>query len=896
MLAADQTDRAEATAPTFCWSCGVPDPGGDPCAACGASTRPKTLSRSELIGATASVRQKLKNRSGIVVAETPTSTLIALPDASVTEAPKEKLTGVVNSSNGFRSTAWTLVNASRAIRPGDRQKFDELITSFVLTLIDRSVDEARGFALDALDADCPAWLEKIHLTTTERDFLFASYHADRGNTAAALDRLLRLPPDRYPTKDLVFLRCIGAIQADVTAHEGVHKQLQPFENRPIAQALLSALDGGDLPDDTWLRSASIVLQKAGLSDDHRFPRSVASGFLEAVRAGRSLPDGNRELGPEARVFALAHAVRSAGSAPEVTLTEVQDAPGSLIDEAIELGVLTVEPKERQHPFAKYVLARTDPDVLAHDDLVELHYDTELARRAFLHNDRATLDGLPSSRTTDQLKVLDGLRSGDFHLVLERLDSFEGQARSKVESIARSLEQASIEAASNEVLTDGTTWPILAALLPEDTSALNSLSAERPALRGIATWRALAGAVSRLWDWDWEGAAVEAKRCLLLARDEHTRDEALNLIACAEWQLGDDADAIAALSTALEGTYTEGLQVNIGVVAAALEPRLAGQHLGKLAAQAPTLGMRAAAASRALDLWYADPDPWDTEEGEHALPAELRDALRQLVRSDVAETAFVRFVKTMSRWDEDWLAAEDSLAGSPFEGSPVASVYQAKARDFESFVNVLVGVLAQDDAPEWASEERDSLVGSAIAALDPEDPNPMAASFGLLLIDNGLPMDAGVYIDLVAFTIVAVCGGIDPAEGEPKERFLDMVEQARSKVPGVAQDEQERSGKVLDFAASTVVHSIAAARANQYDQVVELFNDLSMRLRGVPNSHVNRGAIRSGTQAAVDFLADTARMLERLIAQVPDVEFRQQVTEFRDHVRQLLTAFNRLRGS
>lgn len=896
MLAADQTDRGEAIAASFCWSCGVPDSGGDPCATCGAPTRPGALSRSELIGATASVRQKLRSRSGIVVAETSTSALLALPDASVTEVPREKLAGIANGSNGFRSTAWTLVSASRAIQPGDRRKFDELIASFVLTLIDRSVDEARGFALDALDADCPGWLDKIRLTATERDFLFASYQADRGNTAVALDRLLRLPPDRYPTKDLVLLRCLGAIQADATAHDGVLQQLQPFEDRPIARALLNALNGDDLSDDAWLRSANLVLRKAGASNELPFPRSVAAGFVEALQEGHSLPEGSWQLGPEARVFALAHAVRTHGPVPEVTLTELQDAPGSLLDEAIELGVLTVEPKERQHPLARYVLARTDPDVLAHDDLVELHYETELARRAFLRGDRATLEGLPGSRATEQLKVLDSLRSGDVHLVLEHLDYFEGQTRSKVESIARSLDRASIEAASNEALTDGTTWPILAELLPEDSSALNGLSAERPALRGIAAWRALSGAVSRLWDWDWEGAAVEAKRCLLVARDEHTRDEALNLVACAEWQLGDDADAIAALSTALEGTFTEGLQVNIGVVAAALEPRLAGQHLGKLAMQAPTLGMRAAAASRALDLWYADPDPWDTEEGEHALPVELRDAVRQLVRSDVAETAFVRFVRTMSRWDEEWLASADSLTGSPFEGSAAASVYQAKARNFESFVKALAGVVAENDAPEWANEERDSLVGSAIAALNPEDPNPMAASFGLLLIDNGLPMDAGVYIDLVAFTVVAVCEGIDPAEGEPKERFLDMVAQARSKVGEVAQDEQERSGKVLDFAASTAVHSIAAARANQYDQVVDLFNDLSMRLRGVPNSQVNRGAVRSGTQAAVDFLADTVRMLERLITQVPDVEFKQQLTEFRDQVRKLLTAFNRVRGS
>jgi hypothetical protein len=115
----------------------------------------------------------------------------------------------------------------------------------------------------------------------------------------------------------------------------------------------------------------------------------------------------------------------------------------------------------------------------------------------------------------------------------------------------------------------------------------------------------------LWGWDWQGAIAEAKRCLQVARDEETRDEALNLLACAHWQLGNDDEAISALTSALEGEYTEGLQVNVGVVAGALDPRLAGEHLGKLAEEAPTIQLRAAAASRALELWYADPEPWET---------------------------------------------------------------------------------------------------------------------------------------------------------------------------------------------------------------------------------------------------------------------------------------------
>lgn len=646
----------------------------------------------------------------------------------------------------------------------------------------------------------------------------------------------------------------------------------------------------------WLRAAGAVFGKAAMGAALNFPRALATRFVESLQAGSPLPDGSWGLGAESRLFELAEAARSGRTPPAVTLNDLRGAPESLVDDAIELTALTVSPGDREQSLAKYVLARTDPEVLAHDDLVELSYETELARRAFLRADRDALESLPKSQATDQLKVLNGLRAGDFQRAIDELAIFEGQTRGKVASIAQSLARGSIDDATNEVLTDGTTWPILAPLLPEDTSTLNDLSASRPALRGIAAWRALSGSVSRLWDWDWEGALVEAKRCLLVARDEHIRDEALNLIACAEWELGDDADAIAALSSALEGSYTEGLQVNIGVVAASLEPQLAGEHLGKLAVQAPTLGMRVAAATRALELWYADPDPWDTQESEHSLPIQLRDALRKLVRSEIDETSFIRFVRTMSRWDEDWLGFAEVLAGSQFDGSAAAAVYQAKARDFEEFVKVLAGVVARENPPEWATDERDDLVGSAIAALNPKEANPMAASFGLALIDGALPMGAESFVDLVGFTVVGVCAGIDPSEAEPKERFLDMVLQAQTRISEVPEDEQERSTKLLDFAASRVIGAIAAARANQYDQVVGLYNDLAFRLRGVSSHQINRGAVRNATQPAVDFLSDTARIMERLIAHVPDQDFRQQLTEFRDQVRQLLTAFNRVRGS
>ena len=71
--------------------------------------------------------------------------------------------------------------------------------------------------------------------------------------------------------------------------------------------------------------------------------------------------------------------------------------------------------------------------------------------------------------------------------------------------------------------------------------------------------------------EWEEATDKAREVLRLTDDESLRDEALNLVACGYWQIGEDQKSIAALETALEGEYNSALQVNIGIVAQHLDP-------------------------------------------------------------------------------------------------------------------------------------------------------------------------------------------------------------------------------------------------------------------------------------------------------------------------------------
>lgn len=832
-----------------------------------------------------------------MVGESAEEALILFADATVGEIAKVKVDVVERAdAPSCRTSAWTLVTGSRALATSERRRFDELIASHVVKLADRSAAEQRAFALDALDADLPAWLDKIALSATEKDFLFASHQADRGNVAAALERVLALPEDRYPTKDLLLLRCLGATLHDETARISTIRHLRRFPGRPVAQGLLSILDGTDVDEQVWLQAAAVILDRCPPEAEMSLPRAEAARFIKCLASGAGTPAGSNVLGGDVVTLTLCEASRGDGTPPSgLTVADLSGAPRALVDDAIDLGVLTVSPGDRADPLGRYLLARTDPSSLTHDDLVELDFGAEIARRAYLRADHAELAALPHTPEYERLQALDSARAGELDGVTARLDSFEGQDKGKLASVIGALRSGSLVEVTNEVLTDGTTWPVLARLLPEDTGELAAISGSRPALRGIAAWKTLSKGVSDLWAWDWDGALLEAKRCLQVTREVGTRDEALNLIACAQWCLGNDLEAISALRSALEIGHTEGLQVNIGVVAASLDPVLAGEHLGELASQAPTLALRCAAATRALSLWFEDPAPWDRA-GEHALPTTLRDAIRALVRSQIPEPDFVRFARTLSNWDSTWLGEESNLADGPFAGTLVASVFQAKARDFIEFVTALAGATTGGEAPAWALEDRDSLVGAAIAGLNPENKAPMATSFALVLLDNGLQIAPGPFIDLVAFTVLGICGEIDPKEGEPKERFLDDLDSARPLVDYLPEGDRPRASELLGMATMRLAGSIVNARTIQHDQVVALFNNMNTQLMRVPANRINRSAVRENTKPAIGFLTDTARILSRVIAVVPDQEYRDALEGFLAQVKELRTAFKRLGGT
>jgi hypothetical protein len=880
---------------SICWACGVSDPTVPRCEACGSLTGSITPIPRRFIGGVFPVKRRLRTREGLAVGEHASAALV-LVDGSVEQVLLSKLGDPIRPPAGSahaRSAAWSLVVGSRTISPTDEASFNQLVATYALTLAEASEEHRRLFAFDALEASCPGWLERLSLTGSERDWLLGSHEAHAGNVAAGLMRILRLPPDRYGPKDRVILRCWPAVAQDETLLAPVLRQLEPFRyTRPIADVLCRRIEGEAVPDGLWVDVLRAL--RSGAASD---PATEAEDLIETISRGELPLSARFDLGAPAAQWALSAAIQAGVQPPTLDAAAIRGLSTSLLDDAIDVGALdpaalaTLGEEQR-----RYGQARVDPVSLQDADLEAIGFNDERARRAYERGDRATLEQLPQSPATRRLLALDALKRGDVALAHRSMDDFPVEQLEVLRSLLTCLESGSVAAADKRLLQDGTAWPLIVGLLPEEPAALAELAVREPSIHDLAAWGILSAATDRLFAWDWEGALEAAKGCLRVSRDEEIRDEALNLLAAARWQLGDDDAAFHALNEAIDGRYTEGLQVNMGVVAGFVDPQVAAEHLGRLANTAPTLALRASAAERALTLWFAASEPWETDDdGEETLPSTLRGSLRALVRNDIPQQTFIRFAKALARWDSDWFGDDSSLAGAPYAGSDEARAFQAKARAFPEFVKELASVIGEDPESAWATEEGKELVAMALGTLMTDDPPIGAAFFGLELVDSGIPMPPLERIRISAFAIDAIADAIDPAEGEPKEEFLDTLIARQADVAEVPEADRDTAWEIFQYGLRRFTGVTLISRSRQLDDAIEMYNSINSQLYGVPRSQINMSAVRSGTQPAVEFLGDTNRLVRKMLSHLASGEFRDSVEAFLKDVARIGTAYRELRG-
>jgi tetratricopeptide (TPR) repeat protein len=334
---------------------------------------------------------------------------------------------------------------------------------------------------------------------------------------------------------------------------------------------------------------------------------------------------------------------------ELSAEMIEALPLTVIDDLIDRGLFTgsasqVHLRSARSPDRGYLALRVDPGSATDEQLAGPGGDAERSRR---HVVECLAEGAEPSSGPAATMV--ALRSGR-PVSGNEINALPVGWRATARELSEFLTTGDLGLAE-QLAVDPTVLPVIAERLAGESQSL-------PRSGRLADLRArgyLEDALSAVLEARWEDALNSAREVLGSSNREDLRDEALNLLACAQWQLGDDERAINALREALEGEYNASLQANIGVVAENLEPELAAEHLARLASEAPTVKSRHAAVMRGFGLWSRDQD----EDDESPLPAPLRDAFRNIAQSDVesgelSNSDFWSLAGVLAFHDSDWL--------------------------------------------------------------------------------------------------------------------------------------------------------------------------------------------------------------------------------------------------
>jgi hypothetical protein len=739
--------------------------------------------------------------------------------------------------------------------------------------------ERHCVARDAAMLRALDWISDLRLSDGELLWWRALAAWGMGQTAEALTTLLDLPRGRYPVQLAVWwsaaragqvsdeLRrraapvlealCGVSDECDVATY-AVTRVLVPPEGPRDLRALLDEplVDGAqrifDRRSVDWRRRRAA--QDAWQGVRSQVQRGVVDSPSHRVREAWQVlsGSGNGSTGsPEARA---AEARRRLGPDPSI----LDEMPSGVLDDFIDAEVVLDEWLALAHGLAcgDYLVARTDIAQLDDAALDRVGGHDERARRVAATGRRVPDEILVPAEERRRLNLAAAVVAGEDDLIVQAAAERGSDGSG---GLARALREPSVVPDAS-LLAD----PVVAAVLLR-RSAIDSAAAHQLRPEGLddgqrlfASQALLRASKKALHKWDWPAALELARHCLRIARVERQRDEALNLLAAAHWELGNPGEAIKALQIALEGEYTAALQANIGVVAAELEPKTAASHLARLVREAPDLPLRVSAAKQVMLIWGHNRQIWlDTD----PFPPEIAAALQSLVVQPIDEADFREIVRLLAEHDADWLAQTDALVASPHRGSAASRVWSARARGPAEFVRELASCLRIAPEP-WMESLRDELVTAALQALTRQS-DATAASFALLLLSEDLPIDVRELAVLRGLTASIAAAGINPTEAEPTIKLLDWLDASRRDVDRLPPKEQARYLAALQLGYDTLTAVYAQARSRQLDEVGGVVALVEARLRGIPPSQVNYHAVRQITRPAEQLCNDTITLMNRL---------------------------------
>lgn len=849
----------------FCRACGHP---GSPsqCPQCGAASTRLVAQDTGATGGWGVVRRGLRKSRCLAVS----------PDYAMMTTD-----GVVFRAD-FRSVStfehpvagktWTVAGAllandlAYALPPKMHEGVETLVQQAIAS---GDLQHRRSLLVDMTRLGRHDLVQLLGLTATELIWWRATTFAAAGDLHAAVIASATLPSDRYPAKIAIWYRAVNAGAVNAAEAARLAELIDPIEDDEVVGAAIEVLRSTLNP----------LLDRA--YDPTRLvtcATRVATGESSAVWRERTTPGAG---GPSRSGLAELLAAHSGDSS---TLRSygphaLASASPSLLDDIIDAGGIPqvwLDHGECVGAAADYITARTRPEMLDDDTLRSLRCNFELARRAAMQGEPVP------TRLPVQARIAyatwSAARNGDVSALATALG-----AKHPWHDNLTALGADPSVIPEAQIVADGSLRPMLARNCNGNFSRLDIRRLTQDQ-REFAGQVLLLRSRAFLYEWSWNDAVGAARECLRFARREDLRDEALNLLACALWMTGNVEGAVTALSTAIEGEHSEALQANFAVVAAAADPKTSADHLARLVLEGGRLDLRLSAALRAVEIWDADPEPWNQDD-EDAMPPSLLDALRAIVLEAIPLDDFRRIAKLLAIRDGDWMS-RTGFKSSPHRDSTEAYIWASRAHGFEEFLAALARTLMTPSPPQWVSDERDELVAVASAVLITDEPSLGAVSFGMLMLDKGLPMPTDDKVVLRAFVARGAALAIDPEEGEPAEKFLIWLEQADRDLAAVPDALRERARIAIDLGFRSLAIAHVSARWGLFKEAAEFHDSMIGQLSRIPRYRINRDAVRGSAQPIRSYCAETKQLLRRLRPHVTDAEVLKWLDDLSRAVNEL----------
>lgn len=401
---------------------------------------------------------------------------------------------------------------------------------------------------------------------------------------------------------------------------------------------------------------------------------------------------------------------------------------------------------------------------------------------------------------------------------------------------------------------------------------------------------LAAAIKSLYAWKWDEAGERARTCLKLSKEEHLRDEALNVLAATLLGRGEATKALDALRKAVEGEWNLTLQTNLAAVASETDPATAINHMSYLIAGADDAEQKRQAALLAVALWkhsQGEEKASDDEDDFDPPPRSVLDAIYELLNSnEITEENFYDLGMFLARVDDEDIIGRYWFAYfGPHRDSPSARLVEARAKGLFEYIAEF-GPLAkarEDHSRPWimnAIERYVRMLGRMISDDDDVERQKFAIIQSYKLFDTGLPKNTVQRVLLLALLILKF-QAILPEDGTPKDVVDEWLSHAFRTVSGeqieMTGEEKETLLGAIDAAAFTLVNFRHKEILPTLRQVDNHSSIIVQKTSGFFNSFtVDRSAVRGAARPIFDFCAESKRTYVRLRPMLQDSKVRETV--------------------